>query len=141
VKNLAKNCAKNCAKNWRLFFCGLALLCAGALEANEGLLRAQRKLDFPGTDSIVGQVWFQVERTKGDHIYVKSLTQPTLGMGRTKGQDNLPLGLVECLAVKRTAIISPEIVLDIALARCPGGREYVVDEVLFDVEHSKGEKR
>jgi hypothetical protein len=117
----------------KIWLAGLALLGAGALEAHDGLFAVQHRLDFPGTTTEVGKVWFDVERTTDSHVYFKSLTQPLLGMGRIKGSDNLPLGLVECTIYKRTAIISPEVVLDVTLARCPGQREYVVDEVLFDV--------
>ena len=130
-------------RNKRLMWTGPALLLAAmGLCADEGYIaRAQRKFDFPGTEEVVGKVWFNVQRTTDSHIYVRSLTQPTLGMGRTKGDDNLPLGLVQCVVIKRLSVISPDVVLDTTLARCPGQREYVVDEVLFDVENFEGEKR
>jgi hypothetical protein len=116
------------------------LLTAGALLGASAWLYAtdapapQRRLDYPGTDRLVGRAWIDVQRASSEHVYFKTLVAPTLGMGRTKGSDNMPLGLIKCAIWKRRALVSAEVQLDITLLRCPGNREYVVDEVLFDLD-------
>lgn len=79
----------------------------------------------------MGRVWFRVERQSEGHIYMKALMAPTLGMGRLKGSDNPPSGLIQCLIVKGVALVGPTARLSITKAQC-GSREYVVDEVLFE---------
>jgi hypothetical protein len=120
-------------RNLRPIWTGLLLLGGTTvLCAKEHQFSIQNTVDFPGKDTIVGRVWFNVEREREGHVYFKPLMTPTLGMGRLKGSDNPGLGLVQCVIVKRVAIVSPDVVLNVTKAIC-GSREYVVDEVLFDL--------
>jgi hypothetical protein len=103
------------------------------LSANAQVGRIQEVVDFPGKDVVVGRVWFNVQREQEGRVYFKPLLTPTLGMGRLKGDSNPELGLLQCTIVKRAAIVSPNVILNVTKALCPNNREYVVDEVIFDV--------
>jgi hypothetical protein len=114
-----------------LLLTGSAILCADAPLG--GQWRVGQVLDFPGQEIVIGKVWFNMEREREGHAYFKPLMTPTLGMGRLKGSDNPPLGLLQCTVIRKAAILSPDVVVTATKALCPGGREYVVDEVLFDI--------
>lgn len=130
-------------RNYRALWAAGILLSFGTwLPAHDGLFKLQRRLDYPGVDTVIGKAWLQVERIDNDHIYFKALIQPTLGAGRVSGSDNVPLGLAQCTIIKRLAQISPDVNLEITKVHCPGpngGREYVVDEVLFNL--AQGENK
>jgi hypothetical protein len=122
-------------QNLRPMLAGLVLLWGSAiLCAKPQVGRIQDVVDFPGTEKVIGKVWFNVAREQEGRVYFKPLLTPTLGMGRLKGSDNPELGLVQCTIVKRAAIVSPNVILNVTKALCPNNREYVVDEVIFDVD-------
>lgn len=112
-------------------------LAALVLQASDGGITAQRHV-WQGLDERIGQVWFNVTKTDEEHIAVRPLIPAEMIAVRTRGDANLPLGLVRCTVLKRHVIADSAVgglmhVFTITVLEC-GKREYAVDQVIFELE-------
>lgn len=124
----------------RILLAGGLLLTSGLLSLGNDLPKSSQNAQVwkngpQGLDQTVGEVWFSVRQSRGDKILMSPLIPVNLLFTRTRGEDNSPNGLIKCTVVNRAFITGqpPDLMsVSLTVAQCPGPREYIVDEVIFE---------
>lgn len=128
-------------KSDRFILLGGTLFLGGLLMADTPHVGHQNKSRLPswpaqGLDRDVGRAYFSIRETHGDKMLITPLVPVDLLVTRTRGEDNPSERLVSCMVTRRTLIVSSDatIAVDLTVLKCPGNREYVSDQLEFDVD-------